>query len=162
MKPVQIDERLAVCGQISPQDISGLAQAGYATIVNNRPDGEGFLQPTASAIADAAEKAGLRSAHLPVRGPDITEQLVRDFQKTLAESAGPVVAFCRSGTRSLTLWAIGGSSTAGWPRPTSCSSEPGMVSICPEAWPGSPHMAASTFIQEQHAEREFPWHRNPK
>ena len=107
MKPVQIDERLAVCGQISPQDISGLAQAGYATIVNNRPDGEGFLQTTASAIADAAEKAGLRSAHLPVRGPDITEQLVRDFQKTLAESAGPVVAFCRSGTRSLTLWAIG-------------------------------------------------------
>src|SRR5690606_10504343 len=107
MKPVQIDERLAVCGQISPQDISGLAQAGYATIVNNRPDGEGFLQPTASAIADAAEKAGLRSAHLPVRGPDMTEQLVRDFQKTLAESAGPVVAFCRSGTRSLTLWAIG-------------------------------------------------------
>ncbi|MGB3389026.1 MAG: TIGR01244 family sulfur transferase [Pseudaminobacter sp.] len=107
MKPVQIDERLAVCGQISPQDISGLAQAGYTTIVNNRPDGEGFLQPTASAIADAAGKAGLRSAHLPVRGPDITEQLVRDFQKTLAESAGPVVAFCRSGTRSLTLWAIG-------------------------------------------------------
>lgn len=107
MKPVRIDERFSVCGQISPRDVEGLARAGYTTVIINRPDCESFCQPKASAIASAAADAGLGCAHIPVRGPDITEQTVRTFQKTLAESAGPVLAFCASGTRSLCLWAIG-------------------------------------------------------
>lgn len=106
MKPVRIDERFSVCGQIKPGDVDGLARAGYTTIIINRPDGEGFLQPKASAISAAATDAGLNCVHIPMRGLGIDEDTIRTFQKTLAESAGPVLAFCASGTRSLSLWAI--------------------------------------------------------
>lgn len=107
VEPVTINERFAVCGQIGPKDVPELARAGYATIVNNRPDGEALFQPDAAAIAAAAARAAVESVHIPVSGPDITEATVRAFQQTLAESRGPALAFCRSGSRSLILWAIG-------------------------------------------------------
>lgn len=107
VKPVAINERFAVCGQIRPKDVPDLARAGYAAIVNNRPDGEVFLQPSGSAISAAAAQAKIDSFHIPVTGPDITEGKVRMLQKVLADSRGPVLAFCRSGSRSLILWAIG-------------------------------------------------------
>lgn len=107
MTPVMIDERLSVCGQIGAKDVAMIAASGFTALINNRPDGESFGQPKASAIAEAAANAGLRCAHIPVRGRDITEESVRQFRQTLADSDGPVLAFCRSGARSLTLWAIG-------------------------------------------------------
>lgn len=107
VKPVAINERFAICGQIRPKDIPELARAGYTAIVNNRPDGEVFLQPNAAAIAKAAALAKIDSVHIPISGPDITEEKVRILQKALADSRGPVLAFCRSGSRSLNLWAIG-------------------------------------------------------
>ena len=107
MKRVWITEALAVGEQIRPEDVETLAAAGFAAIVNNRPDGEAPCQPEAGAIATAARRAGLASIHLPVVGADIGEDTVRAFQRALAASRGPVLAFCRSGTRSLTLWAIG-------------------------------------------------------
>lgn len=107
MKPVIITERFAVSGQIRIKDIPELAQAGYTAIVNNRPDGEVFLQPSAKAISTAAAQAKIDSFHLPVAGPDISEAKVRMLQKVLADSRGPVLAFCRSGSRSLILWSIG-------------------------------------------------------
>lgn len=107
MKLVRISERFSVSEQINPEDVEGLARAGYVAVVNNRPDCEADCQPPASAIAAAAADAGLSSTHIPVRGPDITEETVRAFQQAVAGSSGPVLAFCRSGTRSLTLWSIG-------------------------------------------------------
>lgn len=107
MKPVAISERFAVCGQIRPKDIPELARAGYTAIINNRPDGEVFLQPNAAAIAAAAALAKIDSVHIPISGTDITEDKVRILQKMLADSRGRVLAFCRSGSRSLNLWAIG-------------------------------------------------------
>ncbi|MBB3811098.1 TIGR01244 family sulfur transferase [Pseudochelatococcus contaminans] len=107
MNPVVINERFAVCGQIRPKDIADIARAGYAAIINNRPDGEVFLQPSAAAISAATQGAAMESVNIPIAGPDITEAKVRMLQKVLAESRGPVLAFCRSGSRSLILWAIG-------------------------------------------------------
>ncbi|MFC0219955.1 uncharacterized protein (TIGR01244 family) [Pseudochelatococcus lubricantis] len=107
MRLVRINERLAVSEQISPRNIAPLARAGYTAIINNRPDREALLQPGADAIAAAASREGLACIHLPVTGPDITEETVRAFQQALAASSGPVLAFCRTGARSLILWAIG-------------------------------------------------------
>ena len=107
MEPIRIDKQLWVCGQINPKDVEALASAGFTALINNRPDCEDFCQPRANAIAKAAAQAGLASDYIPVRSPNIAEETVRAFQRAIAASSGPVLAFCRSGTRSLTLWVIG-------------------------------------------------------
>ncbi len=107
MKPVRINDRLSICEQLSTSDVSAAAASGIRVLINNRPDGEDFGQPRASEIAEAAAQAGLASAHIPLRAAEITEGAVRAFQCVLAENDGQVLAFCRSGTRSLTLWALG-------------------------------------------------------
>jgi len=75
--------------------------------VNNRPDGEEATQPTSAEEAAAAAAAGLGYAHIPVTGASIREKDVRDLQAALAQTDGPVLVHCRSGTRSLTLYTIG-------------------------------------------------------
>ncbi len=105
MKPVAITEKLSVSPQIAPSDLPDIAAAGFTGLVANRPDGEEAGQPDAASIAEAGRRAGLGFALIPV--PDLTEEKVRAFQKAVADSEGPVLAYCRTGTRSLTLWAIG-------------------------------------------------------
>ncbi|MBN9062777.1 MAG: TIGR01244 family phosphatase [Rhizobiales bacterium] len=107
MKTVRINERLSVAGQMSTADVAKAVTAGFRTIINNRPDGEEPGQPPSDVIEAAAQRDGLSYVRLPVRGPDITEDKVRAFQAAIANSDGPVLAHCRSGTRSLTLFVIG-------------------------------------------------------
>ncbi|HEX8579311.1 MAG TPA: TIGR01244 family sulfur transferase [Allosphingosinicella sp.] len=98
----QLDSTTFVSGQIAPEEISAL---GMALIVNNRPDGEEPGQPSSDAIAAAAEAAGVAYRHIPVAG-GISLPQVAQMADALAEAEGPVLAFCRSGTRSTYLWAL--------------------------------------------------------
>ena len=106
MKRIPVDERLSVAAQPSTAEIAALGADGVALLINNRPDGEEPGQLGSSAERKAAEAAGLAYLDLPVTGPTITEEAVRRFAEAVAAAPGPVVAHCRSGTRSLTLWAI--------------------------------------------------------
>lgn len=82
------------------------AAEGFALVINNRPDGEDPAQPSAAAIEAAARAAGLDYLHVPVRGGPTQEQV--DAVRAAVEAAGgPVLAFCRSGTRSIVTWSIG-------------------------------------------------------
>ena len=101
----RLDERTFVTGQIRPQDVPAIKAAGVTSIVNNRPDGEEPGQSTAAEIAQAAEAAGLRYRHVPMAG-GLSAGLVQDMADALGEADGPVLAFCRSGTRSTYLWAL--------------------------------------------------------
>jgi uncharacterized protein (TIGR01244 family) len=101
----QLDERVFVAGQVRPEEIAAFKAAGVTTIVNNRPDGEEPGQPSAAEIAVAAEAAGLSYRHIPMAG-GLNAALVREMADALAEAEGPVLAFCRSGTRSTYLWAL--------------------------------------------------------
>jgi uncharacterized protein (TIGR01244 family) len=107
MKPVTINAKLSVAKQPALEDFARLAEAGFTTLINNRPDNEDAAQPGTSAEAAAAGTANLAYAHIPVTGATITEADVRRFQDTVADSPGPVLAHCKGGTRSLTLWTIG-------------------------------------------------------
>ncbi|GJE83010.1 TIGR01244 family sulfur transferase [Methylorubrum thiocyanatum] len=107
MKRTTIDSKLSVAGQPSPAEIAALADEGVSLLINNRPDGEEPGQPGSAAERAAAEAAGLHYLDLPVTGPTITRAAVERFHAAVEAAPGPVVAHCRSGTRSLTLWAIG-------------------------------------------------------
>lgn len=98
----QLNQNMFVAGQIAPEEIAGL---GVAMIVNNRPDGEEPGQPTSDAIAAAAQAAGVEYRHIPVTGSFSMPQ-VAQMADALAAADGPVLAFCKSGTRSTFLWAL--------------------------------------------------------
>ena len=98
----QLDTTTFVSGQIAPEEIAAL---GVATIINNRPDGEEPGQPSSDVIAAAAQAAGIDYRHIPVSG-GISLPQVAQMADALAQAKGPVLAFCRSGTRSTYLWAL--------------------------------------------------------
>ncbi|WP_027132878.1 TIGR01244 family sulfur transferase [Geminicoccus roseus] len=107
MQPVKVTDKLSVAGQPALDDVAAIAKAGYGTLINNRPDGEEAGQPGAAAEADAAARAGLDYLDLPVTGATISKEDVRRFQEAVDHADGPVLAHCRTGTRSLTLWVLG-------------------------------------------------------
>jgi uncharacterized protein (TIGR01244 family) len=104
---IKINDKLSIAPQIAIEDFATLAGLGYKAVINNRPEGEEASQPASAEEAEAATNAGLAYAHIPVTAPSISELDVRALQAVLANTDGPVLAHCRSGTRSLNLFAIG-------------------------------------------------------
>lgn len=102
----KIDETIAVAPQITAADVTDLAARGYRTIINNRPDGEEMEQPTGDAIRVAAETLGLGYAAIPVTHAGFSHPQIDAFVAAMAAADGPVLAYCRSGTRSCNLWAL--------------------------------------------------------
>jgi uncharacterized protein (TIGR01244 family) len=96
----------AVAPQLAPADVAEVASQGFKLVINNRPDGEVDFQPTSADLEQAANKVGLGYVHVPVRGAP-TQAQVRDVEAAIASAEGPVLAFCRSGTRSIVTWALG-------------------------------------------------------
>ena len=101
-----IDARLSVSPQIRPEDVPAIAAAGYRTIICNRPDGEDAGQPPAAAIAAAAEASGLAFTHLPVVPGQASDTDAALMANALGNLPGPVLAYCRSGSRSEKLAAM--------------------------------------------------------
>ena len=96
----------AVAPQLLTADLPELAEHGYHLVINNRPDHEVEDQPTSDEMAMAAEVAGLDYVHIPVRGGPTPEQ-ASAMKAAIDAADGAVLAFCRSGTRSIITWALG-------------------------------------------------------
>lgn len=95
----------AVSPQIAPEDLPAVAEAGFRTVICNRPDAEVPPGLGAQAIRQAAEAAGLRFVENPVT--HATVDAARIARQAEAMEAGPTLAYCASGTRSAILWALG-------------------------------------------------------
>lgn len=95
----------AVAPQLSTADVAEAARQGFAVIVANRPDGEASDQPGMDEIEAAAAAAGLGFVRNPISGPP-PPGAVQATADAMAAAKGPVLAYCRSGTRSATLWAM--------------------------------------------------------
>ena len=102
----QLTPFLSVIGQIQPTDMASVAASGFLTVINNRPDGEGEGQPSSAEMAAAAQASGLQYHYLPVIAGQIIDANVSDFAQLLSQVKGPVLAFCRTGTRSSSLWSL--------------------------------------------------------
>ena len=92
--------------QIALADVAAAAAQGFTMVINNRPDGESPDQPSSAQMEAAARAAGLDYAYIPVRGGPTADQ-VEAVQAAIAGANGPVLAFCRSGTRSIVTWSLG-------------------------------------------------------
>ena len=106
MKTMKLTDRVTVAPQIAAADFAALAAAGVRTVINNRPDGEELGQLSSAEAARLAAAAGLAYRHIPVTAATLSDEAVSAFRQEVAAS-GTVLAYCRSGTRSATLWALG-------------------------------------------------------
>jgi uncharacterized protein (TIGR01244 family) len=111
----RVTDDLSVSPQIAVADIAAAAAQGFRLVINNRPDGEEPGQPTSAQMEAAAKAAGLDYAYVPVRGGPTREQ-AEQVHKLMAQAPGPVLAYCRSGTRSIVTWSLGELAFAGRPR----------------------------------------------
>ena len=103
---IKVDEGFFVAPQIDVSAAEELRSHGIATIINNRPDGEEAGQPTAGDAGRLFEQEGFEYHHLPVTMNSLSPEVVEEFYKVWEGATGPVVAHCRSGMRSILLWAL--------------------------------------------------------
>jgi len=96
----------SVSPQIDPADCASIAEAGYKTLICNRPDTEVPASHSAAAMRAAAEAAGLTFIDNPVIGAALTMDAVKTQQDAIDAGPGPVLAYCASGTRSTVVWAL--------------------------------------------------------
>jgi uncharacterized protein (TIGR01244 family) len=101
----QVTPDFSVAGQIDATDVVRIAELGYKTIINNRPDHEEPGQPSVAEIKAAAEAAGLRFHNLPFVGQP-PPGVVAETALLLEQAPGPVLAYCRTGTRSTKAWGL--------------------------------------------------------
>ena len=102
----KIEDGLWVAPQLTETDIAAAAAEGFGTIICNRPDGEEASQPSAAQMATRAASLGLGFVHIPIVPGKFTDDAIARMRAALAEQKGPILAYCRTGTRSATLWAL--------------------------------------------------------
>ncbi|MBM7404994.1 MULTISPECIES: TIGR01244 family sulfur transferase [Sphingomonas] len=110
-----IDSKVSVAPQILPEQMPDIAAAGFVAIVNNRPDDEEPGQPSGAEIHAAAEAAGLAYTAIPVTHAGFGHGQLDAMRAALDAADGPVLAYCRSGTRSCNLWALAEAKAGGDP-----------------------------------------------
>lgn len=106
MELKRLSERLSVSSQITPKDLITAKEQGFRSIICNRPDGEGADQPTFQEIADAASAIGLETRYVPVIAGKVSDGDASTFDAAMSELPGPILGYCRTGTRSATLWSL--------------------------------------------------------
>ena len=103
----KIDDGLSVSPQLQLDELAAAKAAGFNSVICNRPDGEAADQPGQEEMAARAAELGLEFRYLPVTPGIVTEETAQAFRTALTELHGPTLAYCRTGTRSSTLWALG-------------------------------------------------------
>ena len=106
MELKEISPKVTVSPQIAASDMAAIKAAGYRAIICNRPDGEGADQPSFEEIEASAKAEGIEARYVPVQSGMVTDEDVAAFGQALAEVQRPVLAYCRTGTRSATLWSL--------------------------------------------------------
>lgn len=102
----RLTENVLVSPQLALADIGEAAALGVGTIVNNRPDGEEPSAPQGDAVAAAAAAAGLNYVAIPIGHAGFSAPQIDAMIAAMEQSEGPILAYCRSGTRSTLLWAL--------------------------------------------------------
>ena len=106
MQAKSITPTLSVAPQIMPEEMAAIAGAGFRSIICNRPDGEGADQPAFAEIAAAAKSFGMEAVYLPIVSGKVGDADAAAFGAYLDQLPKPVLAYCRTGTRSTNLYGL--------------------------------------------------------
>ncbi|MFJ5445472.1 TIGR01244 family sulfur transferase [Methylobacillus methanolivorans] len=101
----KISDQFSSCPQLHVDQVAEAAAAGFKTIINNRPDGEGGPeQPKSDEIRQAAEAHGLRYVHIPVVPGQLTLVQVEELVGLLPDLPTPILGFCKLGARAVNIY----------------------------------------------------------
>jgi len=109
MEIKKLTSLISVVGQINFEDLTTIQKSGFKSLICNRPDGESPDQPSFKEIEKAAVLLGLVIRYLPAESGKVTDEQGRNFRKFMDELPKPVLAYCRTGMRSTTMWALSNS-----------------------------------------------------
>jgi uncharacterized protein (TIGR01244 family) len=127
----KLDDAVSVAGQITPEDVAEAARLGFVAIVNNRPDDEQPGQPRGSEIEAAASEHGLSYRAIPITHAGFSTNQVDAIVEALETADGPLLAFCRSGTRSTLVWALARARMGDDPKTLSAKAEAAGYDLTP-------------------------------
>ena len=100
-----LTDTFAVAPQLGPDDMQAVADAGFKSVIINRPDLEGGPdQPLSNEVIAAARVAGLEVVYQPVVSGAMTQNDVIQFADHIKSLPGPILAYCRTGTRCAHLF----------------------------------------------------------
>ncbi|HET9644815.1 MAG TPA: TIGR01244 family sulfur transferase [Burkholderiaceae bacterium] len=116
---------LSVSSQVVAADLPAIALSGFRAIICNRPDGEGNDQPSFDELEQTARGLGLQMRYLPADSGNVTDEQGREFGALMAELPKPLLAFCRTGMRSTTMWALSQAGTIPLPQIVERASQAG-------------------------------------
>ena len=102
----ELTTHLSVADQLTLDDLETVKEAGFRSVICNRPDEEGEPHAQADAMARKANALGLEFRYLPVNGASISDSDVEQHAMLLSEVPTPALTYCRSGTRCAKLWAL--------------------------------------------------------
>ena len=125
MEAKKITDNLYVASQLTVGDVAEAVRLGIKSVIVNRPDGESGDQPTFVEIREAARQHGINAHYLPVSPGAITDTDVEAFSKELSGMESPVLGYCRSGMRTISLWALSQSKEKSVPEILSISKSAG-------------------------------------
>ncbi|EAQ04767.1 hypothetical protein OB2597_05775 [Pseudooceanicola batsensis HTCC2597] len=103
----QVTPRYSVSPQIAPEDMEAIRAAGFTTVICNRPDAENPPEWQAAAMEKAARDAGLEFVDIPLTHQTMTPENIGRQTEAIEGAAGPVLAYCASGTRCTVIWSLG-------------------------------------------------------
>lgn len=104
IKPLETG--FSISADIAKEDLPRVAALGFRSVISNRFDGEDPHQSPAREMREAAAAVGLEFVHIPVGGMAIGDGEIAALRHTLEAAPGPVLGFCRSGLRTIVLWAL--------------------------------------------------------
>ncbi len=102
----KLSDSVLASPQISADDVAAAQELGVTLIINNRPDGEDPNAPQGAEIEAAAQDAGMDYLAIPIGHSGFSEVQVDQMIEALDKANGPILAYCRSGTRSTLLWGL--------------------------------------------------------
>jgi len=111
----KLTESMLASPQIGLGEVAEAAALGVRLVINNRPEGESDDQTPGPEIEAAVRAAGMDYVAIPVTHAGFSELQVKAMADAIAAAGGPVLAYCRSGTRSTLLWSLAEASRGGDP-----------------------------------------------
>ena len=96
----------SVAPQIVIEDVATIVNAGFKSVICNRPDQENPVPCQIEAIKAVALAAGLEFAENVFDSDSFGSDKVERQTELLKQMPGPVLAYCASGKRCSVIWAF--------------------------------------------------------
>ena len=102
----QLSKDYSVAPQILVEDVDTILDAGFKSVICNRPDEENPVSCQIKAIKTAARAAGLEFAENVFDSYSFGLDKVQRQAQLLKQLPSPVLAYCASGNRCSVIWAF--------------------------------------------------------